>query len=447
MPPSPRARATAPQAGAAPDRPSETAAGATQAERSRPCPRPEPALGRAYGSCSPPGPTDSATGRTTPPFTPDRQQGAACPASPSLRAVRATIAAHWPQARVAFCEHLRPGAELEIGRYIDRPDSGHVLRGTTRCNDPWLCPLCGVFIAHARADQIARAAEAHRADGGRIALLTLTQPHARADDLAELLRVQNEAWRCVKRWRAWRELAAEIELRGTIAAREATWSYRAGWHPHLHVLLLVGREAAADDLQHRIAELWARAVERAGGRTPGAHGCHVTIRDDADAPAEAGQYLAKGAWHEGNELAGSAKKVARAGRYTPAQLMHALHACHTNGQPRAARHWRAIIEQYRAAYRGRQVIAWSKGLKAELGVRECDEPEPEIEQGAFAATAVMGRWGAELARRHELQVPLRQAADRDGYRGVQRLMAAYNCQVGLNSAPMIEALGAMEPPL
>jgi hypothetical protein len=86
----------------------------------------------------------------------------------------------------------------------------------------------------------------HKAKGGEVLLLTLTNKHDRRDDLGALLDGQARAlkrfMRGTKAAKAWFDRLGSI---GTIRAMEVTHGDANGWHPHYHVLAPnFGRTAA-----------------------------------------------------------------------------------------------------------------------------------------------------------------------------------------------------------
>lgn len=445
MSPARKSRASAPPRGGVPDRPPQASTGAPAAAQAPPSPSPEPPLGNHYGSCCPLGATESPANGGREPFLRHLAAGEYDTVPGGLWALQRTAAKWWPAERVTYCGHPRQRWPVEVCRRAGNADLRHWWRGWARCGDPWLCPVCGLAISLARRGQVEAAVAAHLADGGRVAMATLTLPHRAGDDLEQLLDTLHGAARRMREWRAWRRLAGDVQLRGTITAREATWGQRHGWHPHLHALLLIGGDVAGDALERRLAPLWRRAVERAGGRTPGDHGCRVSVRHDAEAPAQAAAYVTAGPWGVGDELTGAARKQARASRYSPRDLLTALHRCDRQERMRAARQWRARLGEYVDAYRGRHVLTWSKGLKRELGVRRIDDQAAADELPEALVTAVLGPRAARVVHAEGLAPALLHAADREGWTGVQKILAAYGLQVGVTAPPMFEALGAMTP--
>ena len=130
-------------------------------------------------------------------------------------------------------------------------------------------------------------------------MVTLTPgSHGPGDSLESLLARLDGAWgRVVGSRRPWRAFQKHHRIGGLVRVLEVERG-RSGWHPHLHVLLLVeGRPSrdAEDSLVADVRARWCAALAAEGGQVPaGSEGVavqgHLLRRPERGISA----YLAKG---------------------------------------------------------------------------------------------------------------------------------------------------------
>jgi len=351
----------------------------------------------------------------------------------------------FPGHRVSYC--------LKQPRY-DRVDIASIktndgdcrchYRGLARCADVWVCPVCAVRIAQRRQAEVEAACAEWIRRGGAIAMLTLTMPHSRDDDLSTLLDQLGDALQRTRRGAPWQRIAQRFGLfTGGITAKESTWGEAAGWHPHFHVILFVAGDTLAEDLEAAIAPRWHKMVQKASGRSTNEHGCRVTMSHDvSDAAALAGGYLCKGGlgWGAAGEVTGEHSKEARGGRYTPRQILAAYTADCEMGRHRESR-WGALFREYASAYKGRQLLNWAPHLKNELGVNVVDDEEAaEEEPPETEVIATMGPRAWEQVRYEGAQGRLLEIARVYGFEGVRAWLAVRGLDCGVTDPPWLEAL-------
>jgi hypothetical protein len=198
-------------------------------------------------------------------------------------------------------------------------------------------------------------------------MVTLTARHGRDDDLLDLVtrlkgRGANkkkgiEAFRGAKQRlvgdRRYKE-AVRPFLVGSVTATELTGGGANGWHPHMHMILILTEDIDLSPMR----EAWLGALKGAGLEGTGA-GWDVREAD------ETGKYLGK--WGAAEELALSGHKKGRAGR-TPSQL---LAASSDDADSRAGDLW----SEYARVFRGRRQLVWSNKLKDRVGIKEIADEE------------------------------------------------------------------------
>lgn len=287
------------------------------------------------------------------------------------------------------CLHAIPGQFVELTRSEGKVDAV----GLRLCNSAWTCAVCaGRHTENDRATLI-HAMKTWRAAGGRCHLLTLTVPHSRHDDVAELVGKLNDARR---RFRSGR--AAKVLKRWaphSVTALEVTHGDANGWHPHLHMVLFVdpdeqaqmfadesvrchkgnGRyigEVLDDDdsftwVHDFLQSKWFDAAEAAGLPRP-LSGPGFNLQNEERANA----YVTK--WGLAEELSKAYVKHAHGPRRTPWDILRSLEADSRTGAWSSRDAW--LFRQFAEAFRGKSRLQWSRGALAELLWSEDMKGEP-----------------------------------------------------------------------
>lgn len=285
----------------------------------------------------------------------------------------------------------------------------------------WACPCCAPRLAEARAAEIETGIATHvgrlTCDAGEdgvaieeaassVAMVTLTMRHRRGESLAVLLEALRSASRRLKQHRRWRHV--KVALRGTVTALEVTHGEAAGWHPHLHLVVLGHvRGRAFLRVLASLRAAWRGALQ-AEGRDCGRAGFDVSMRR-----GDAARYVSKLA----REAAGIGIKRARqAGSRTAWQLL----ADAADGDACAAELW----SEYASATKGRRWLTWSHGLKADLGIVETTDEEeatPPESDGVVVTRLDRHDWNAVVSA--GLRGDVLDAAEADGEEGVRSVVA------------------------
>lgn len=254
-------------------------------------------------------------------------------------------------------------------------------RGLVSCSSVWCCPVCSAHIRAERAAELEDGVAQFREDGGSLLFLTLTLQHARGDDLADLLAALYSSWRRVQQSSGWRTRRERLGLVGFVRSLEVTYSNRAGWHPHVHVLLFVGGSLSVtevDELRDWITGQWIKHLGRIGRIAMEGPGVDLRrVTDTSTAAERIAGYTVKGE-SIALEVARSDLKRGRLESVTPLQILDAA----GDGEAWAVRAW----QEYEAATKGRRAIEWSRGLRALVGL--CDErTDEQITEDAVANEA------------------------------------------------------------
>ena len=159
------------------------------------------------------------------------------------------------QHRVGLCRwsvvSKAAGVDMVASSYGEGADRVHY-EGLQTCGSVWACPCCSARISETRRDELGRLLSWARAEGYHVRMVTLTCRHGRDDDLADLMlrlkgRTGNkqkgiETFRGAKQRladdRRYKELIRPHVI-GSVTATEVTGGGAHGWHPHLHMILIL----------------------------------------------------------------------------------------------------------------------------------------------------------------------------------------------------------------
>ena len=261
--------------------------------------------------------------------------------------------------------------------------------GLQTCGSVWACPVCSAKIAERRRAEIIAAMAAHNAAGGCVHMLTLTAPHQRGDDLAELLANQAKALNSFWNDRHVKAVLWEMGTVGQIRALEVTHGRKSahnnGWHPHYHVLLFNGLEPHLmryDSLRLeqmtewmlRLYAVWARVCVKAGLGEPSLQ--HGLKLDDG---SHAAKYVSK--WGLEDEMTKGHTKKAIHGE-TPFDFLRAYVEDHNDKQAGA------LFKEFAETFKGKRQLHWSSGLKKRYAIGE--KSDVEISEAMDDFSTVLG---------------------------------------------------------
>ena len=240
------------------------------------------------------------------------------------------------------------------------PVTKHACYGNLQlCSSVWNCAVCAAKISEKRRSELKKGIAQHRANGGYVYLLTLTNSHHYGDNLALLMSGQKKALKYLWSDRKPKEHFAELGKVGHITANEVTHG-KHGWHPHMHILMFFDKAVDIKELQTFIANYWQHCCKKAKLKQPSLeHGCDITDGSFAD------RYVSK--WGLEEEMTKGHIKKGREGGNTPFDLLRLSESgCEESGR---------LFQQYAAAYKGKRQLFWSNGLKKLLLVEEITDKQ------------------------------------------------------------------------
>lgn len=291
-----------------------------------------------------------------------------------------------------------------------------------------LCPVCGPRIAARNRDDVVQAVRAWReGEGGTVLFGTFTLRHHKGQSFEELKEAVSAGWHGVTRGNGWVSNRRRHGVEHWLRVFEEKWSPDTGWHLHVHYLVFISaptghHHADPHELLQSMFGRWRSAVVRLGLGTPVLDGqdLHEVTGDNADEVL--GDYFtkqiatneARTAEQIGQELTNRDGKFRFAGRgaasLTPGELLTLSVA----GDEQS----RLLWGEYERGMLNRRVIAWSKGLRARVGIGDelSDEEAAELEGQELLTTVLQMRARAwrTVAVRRGMRMELLRRVWRDG---------------------------------
>lgn len=315
-----------------------------------------------------------------------------------------------PMGRVHNCLWAPAAGKTNIGVWMSQEHQRAHYKNLQTCGSVWECPVCSAKIAERRGAELASAIAVHRARGGEVLLMTLTNSHHNRHRLAWLVAGQQKAMRS---FRTGKTAASDFEAMGVVGmirAWEVTHGTGSGWHPHFHVLVFVS--APLDDLpawRDRLAARWLKCCRSAGLPLPDLqHG--LDLQDGT----YAARYAAK--WGLEDEMTKGHTKKGREGRKTPFDLLGDFVE---TGDMEPGR----LFQEFADAFKGKRQLVWSPGLKKLLAVDEATDEEIAAsgdDPSYLLGLLTLEQW--RKVRHSEQRGQLLQAAESGGWPAVLELV-------------------------
>lgn len=240
---------------------------------------------------------------------PPHQQEGSRALSYGLREVSRLLLAPFPE----FRGHLSCGLPvahedrpLEVALYHDPEGPRVAFHGIMTCDSPWICPVCSPKLADHRGEALARTLAHFMGLGFRVAHAVLTIRHTRGMPLSEVFEALSRAWRYMTKDRAFRP---HWEGLGYARGVEITLGPN-GWHPHIHLAVVIPPERDPYAFKEALWEAWSGAVVEVGWLPSDRAAYSYTLVESDEDVHEVGRYVAKASsgWGVGPEVAGGARK-------------------------------------------------------------------------------------------------------------------------------------------
>lgn len=260
-----------------------------------------------------------------------------------------------PRERVNVCmKHMIPG-KVDVQVVIKHGQSKPSYRNLMTCGSVWTCPVCAAKITEERRRELTEALSLTKLHP---VLLTYTFQHNQGNNLSLQLSAMLEAFRMFKSGRQFQGIIENFKWAGSVRALEVTHGAN-GWHPHMHELVFLewGLDAIAEgQLWQVLSERWERVLRGQGLTATRDIGFNLTR-----STKEISGYVTKSSkWGLEHEVTKAAVKKGRQGGRNPFTLLMDA----GNGDNQAA----GLFIQYAEAFKGRNQLVYSKGLRNVLGM-------------------------------------------------------------------------------
>lgn len=354
------------------------------------------------------------------------------------------------------------GVGLRVSDRVDGQQCVAGFAGLATCGSVWVCPVCAAKIAARRSAELETVLTWAVDQGHTVALLTLTARHHAGQRLSDLWDGIVGSWGAVTSGRPWAgetedDFAARLAtweancaayergervraprgyrtgtppvrsvgiaerwgLLGFARAVEATHGTQAGWHPHLHVLLVLEGDQTEDCVNRLGEAIWTRWEAALGRRGLTAlRGPGLDIRTSAsDIAAGLGKYFTKSLAMETTHGYGKAGRGNRAPFQVLADAVETYNADDVD-----------IWDEWQRASRGRRQLTWSQGLRelANLGAEQTDEEiaTERLDDGQTVLFMDGDTWRAVLATKSETS--LLTLAEHHGLDAVARWLTQHS---------------------
>jgi hypothetical protein len=277
------------------------------------------------------------------------------------------------QNRVCGCGKWRIDKEMPVGVQFDASKGVAKYHNLQYCGSVWVCPDCSYKISQERKKELAEAMKGCRDKGLHVAMLTLTVPHYLGDDLKTLLKKMSKAKHSLWTNRNSREyFADQFPMVGHITATEVKYSDNNGFHPHFHILCILDKQYAAEDLQiieSELYELWAEKCVKSGLGKPNRRN-GIDLKMGSNNEDMLADYISK--WGMAEEMTQAHLKVGKKNMQS-LTMWEVLEIAQMEASTKDK--YSYIFKTYASAFKGRRQLFWSKGLKELLKIEVKDDEE------------------------------------------------------------------------
>ncbi|MDD5215390.1 MAG: hypothetical protein PHQ03_07640 [Methylococcales bacterium] len=294
-----------------------------------------------------------------------------------------TMAKIVPEHRVSKCMRVVQSKGRHLSVFKSVKHSTISLSNLQSCGSVWDCVPCAAKITERRRNEVKKAIEAHKEQGGSISFVTRTTPHYKSDSLLSIRDKFRKADTIYRGSSGYKIITKNKQCHGqSIKVFELTVSDANGWHFHVHELYF--HEAGAfegqavssnpfykqflQEFEQGLYKEWRNAALKAGFEEPSrAHGLQVQNGDFAS------DYLSKwgvepsGGWGVDSELTKAHIKTSKKG-FSPFDLIKLYQETQN---PELA----PMIQEYSEAMKGQKQLIWSRGLKARFGIDDIDDDD------------------------------------------------------------------------
>lgn len=297
-----------------------------------------------------------------------------------------------PKEAVAKCNHHMIPIQSQVLIHENQQKDGNrrFYSGLQICGSVWACPICAAKVTERRRQELEKAIREAKEKGLHIYFATYTFSHHKKESLEDNLSRFKDARHAVKSGRWAKEHKEKYGIVGSIEVLEVTYGHNSnGWHPHTHELIFTEKEVNLADFERDIRLKW-KAEAAKHGLTMNDHGFVLAKTEGAiaDYIAKFGKepYDSNHVWGPEAELTKGHLKKGRGPEedehLTPFGILNAIDNGHEELEP--------VFQEYALAFKGRQQLRWSPGLKKRLQVEEKSDEElaQEKQENATAILSI-----------------------------------------------------------
>lgn len=253
-----------------------------------------------------------------------------------------------PKEAVATCLRRVNGQNVSVHKHLKTDKAFY--SGLMVCGRVWQCPVCAAKISERRKKELEQAFTMHKAEGGKIAMLTLTFSHKKYHKLKDLLEKFGQATQKFMSGKRYQKIRDKMQLIGRIRVFEVTYGDN-GFHPHAHIALFYFNDVDLNEIRKEMYELWENACTKFGLKTNFKNGLHLETSDTAE------EYLSKhGTWSLEQELTKAHIKTAKDGSMSPFDFLRLYLKTEEEGLLH-------LFREYAECFKGKRQMQWSQGLK------------------------------------------------------------------------------------
>jgi len=131
-----------------------------------------------------------------------------------------------PNDRVSWCLKHRQTGGSNIEIVYDHDQQRAYYGNLLVCGSVWTCPVCAARITEQRRVELSDAIERWRATGGGVIMAAFTLQHSVEDDITDLRKILNAAYRKMTDRRIYKDIRQQNGIIGSVASLEVTHSFR-----------------------------------------------------------------------------------------------------------------------------------------------------------------------------------------------------------------------------
>jgi hypothetical protein len=296
-----------------------------------------------------------------------------------------------------------------IVQLMKSKDSGAAFfSNLTHCGNVWGCPICAPKITQRRKEELLKVKNQMAEKDLSAFMLTLTIPHNSYQRLGDLLkkfqRMLDKYFFNRMGWRAWKK---HIGLIHTAKTLELTWGEANGWHPHIHLLLIVKNGFPIPEAKDMLRE-YQEACLAGGFSGVNEHGLTISANDSLC------EYVSK--WGFECELTMQNCKKGRDGRFSVFDLIRKF--IETGDLLYIEK-----FKEFMKVFKGKRHIIFSRGFRRYFDLEKKSDKElaeENTKEAELIGNISPDQW--RLILFHNVRREVLEESGRRGWQGVLEIL-------------------------